>query len=437
MFVFHSLVNFRREASHIINDDKVVSEMKINSEYCQLKRMYAEWVVRTMAVLTLAGSFSGCAALQSSDSQVQTEERLKKQAEIKASLYTEENTDVKNTPTFDKSTSLKKNEIDKTPQHVLFNAEDFSRYATQTSNWLAGAFSWSKESSDEPFEIIEPETDNTSEPIILYSGSIKSSVVNDKTSLIKTDALEVLNVNNQALAQNLDQADKEGAYNQQVYELLPHLISKNETTETKIEIIAEPVLVTEVLSQVLSNDIENKKLITAINTMTNKKPSAAGISMEAFEQETRLSIRSENTKTSQKKVSEPLVNPLVGNSNAIKSWNGCSVASPTFELNSPDYTTQMWLNVFEDHLMVNTTTNIDINMKQVGIKIDNGKLQKFTSKLYASNVVWSADIQTIMKNHKSLKIIIGGDELGRNRQTADVSMAELKALYLANTRCSD
>jgi hypothetical protein len=95
----------------------------------------------------------------------------------------------------------------------------------------------------------------------------------------------------------------------------------------------------------------------------------------------------------------------------------------------------MWLNVYEDRLIVNTTTNLDIKLSQVGVKVDGGQLHKFSRNLYASNGVWEADMQVLFNTNKSLKIYIGGDELGQNRPAAEVSMAQLKELYLANSTC--
>jgi len=385
--------------------------------------MYVEKSVRTMLVLTLVGSFSGCASLQSNDSQANQEELLIEQAEIKESLYLDEaKTDEENNPAFKQTLMTKETEISETPKHVLFNSEDFSRYITETSTWLGEAFSWSGESSGKPSATINDEVEITSKSQRLNSSSPNSVGIKTESNAENVVAIE---------------APKKSSINQQVIEISAPLNDIDKPSVSKVEVSEAPVLVTEVLLSEPSRKNENEKLIAAINAITTENPSAAGIPMEVFEQEVRSRIKPDKIKAIQKQINEPSLNPLIGDSNAIKSWKGCAVSSPTIELDSPNYTTQMWLNVFEDRLMVNATTNIDINLKQVGIKVDDGKLQKFSSKLYASNVVWSADMQALFNTNKSLKIFIGGDELGRNRQAAEVSTAELKALYLANSTCSD
>jgi hypothetical protein len=428
-------VIYEHKTSHtnIINDDKVVSDMNKNSEYCQLKRMSAGWSANAIAIFVLAVGFTGCTTVQTNDSQISDEERHKKQAEIRASLVTDdenseqENTKVEKSPTMGNTTTqaitYASTEIDEASQQDFSDSKDFSRYVTNATNWLGDVFSW----SDSSTAAIEPENVVTlkSEPIvsttILNSAAkLESDDQNTNTPIDASQKAEVkispeIVVYNQALDNS------------------PLIESKALSIVENLSAEEESVLVTNSLLLDKAND--NESLITAINTLTTENPSAAGISTEVLEQEVRARINVESTIT--QPTSQPLLKPIVVNSKLLKAWQECALSTPTIELESPGYTTQMWLNVFDDRLMVNATTNIDINMKKVGIKVDNGKLQKFSGKLYASNVVWSADMQSLFKNHNSLKIFIGGDELGRNRQTTEISMADLKALYLANTNCSN
>jgi hypothetical protein len=398
--------------------------MKTNSECCQLKRMLAGWSANAITICVLAGSFTGCTTLQSNDSQISDEERHIKQAEIKASLVTgdenieQENTNVEKSALMDKTNTQETTEIDETPTQVIFDSGDLSRYVADASDWLGDVFSW----SDSAVVETEPETavvilkPKALSPTTVQTGeaALESHSHNTNTPLESSQKLAVVS------SERLD--------NEQSIEISAPLDADIPPIVEDVITAEAPVLVTELL---LDN---NENLITAINSLTTENPSAAGISIEAMDQQARARIKRENAII--KPSSQPLRNSTAGNSQALKVWQGCAVSTPTIELDSPGYTTQMWLNVFDDRLMVNATTNIDITMKQVGIKVDNGKLQKFSSKLYASNVVWSADMHALIKNHHSLTIFIGGDELGRNRQAAEVSMAELKELYLANTNCS-
>jgi len=389
--------------------------------------MYADCrlFARLLIVLAMLGSLSGCAALHSNEEpELSKIERLNKQAEIKASLFIEdENTYIENTstemkPVYEETISPKKREVQATHKQVLFNSEDFSQYAIKASNWLSEVFTLNNTSTD----LTEHEVDTVTKPQSLISNTNQAS-----EGEVEVDTN----------AKNNDLINLERSINDKVIETPATLSNKSKSVAEKVETSKEPILVTEILLLEPSSGKENIKLIAAINTMTGNNPSAAGMPVEVLEHEARSSLESGITKDIKKQMYESSLSPLTGNSKAVKSWGGCAMSSSTIELESPDYTTQMWLNVLEDRLIVNTTTNLDIKLKQVGIKVDGGQLHKFSRNLYASNAVWAADMQTLFNNNKSLKIYIGGDELGRSRPAAEVSMAELKALYLANTTCSD
>jgi hypothetical protein len=420
------------------------------SEYCQLKRKYAGWSVSAIVICVLAGSFTGCSTLESYDSQVSNEERLKAQAELKASLVAgDENIEQKNT-------SVEKDSlIEEASQPVIFGSGDLAG----ALNWLGDVFSWSDSSpdADKAVPVAEDAKVTKSEAEILVYLNSQSPAPNiapiDETAFeAHSNNKQVLIENTQKLeiasSENLDtnSAIEETALTEDIAiteesALTENIITKEEPVLTENIITKEELVLTEVIVAKQDSDVvtslerDNENIIAAINALTIENPSAAGIPTETMEQEVSARIQSE--KTVAQSESESFIKPLVKTTAEMKAaWHECALSTPTIELESPDYTTQMWLNVYDDRIMVNTTTNIDINMKQVGVKVDNGKLQKFSGKLYASNVVWSADVQSLFKNNKSLKIFIGGDELGRNRQAAEISMAELKALYKANTNCS-
>lgn len=114
----------------------------------------------------------------------------------------------------------------------------------------------------------------------------------------------------------------------------------------------------------------------------------------------------------------------------------CTLASTSMQVALDNYSTQIWLNVVGDDLLVNSTTNIDIRKPRVGVKLDNGPLQPFTKKQYATSAVWSGDLKQALQNNKQLSVVIGGDELGNRTKEVAVELVDLKRAYSEYTKCN-
>jgi len=119
-----------------------------------------------------------------------------------------------------------------------------------------------------------------------------------------------------------------------------------------------------------------------------------------------------------------------------KSPKRCRASSPTFQVDQHDYTTQVWLDIVDHQLYVNTTTNLNIKKSGVGVKAGNSKLKGFSSKTSDTGAVWGGDIEAAIKKYKNIEIHIGGSSLGNKTQQAKVSLDGLKAIYSLYSKCA-
>lgn len=114
----------------------------------------------------------------------------------------------------------------------------------------------------------------------------------------------------------------------------------------------------------------------------------------------------------------------------------CTLASSTIQVELENYSTQVWLNVIGNHLLVNSTTNIDIDKTRVGIKFDNELLQAFNKNYFQTSAVWSGDLEGALNQHKQLSISLGGNELGRRTQEISIGLKDLKKAYSEYRKCN-
>jgi len=189
--------------------------------------------------------------------------------------------------------------------------------------------------------------------------------------------------------------------------------------------------------------------IESVNQFTTANPSAAGMPMSALQVESV-----QKTFSTISKVAPVLTGPIKFQSKEYQSktaesvrwkigndWDkahrgGCHLSTPTLQLDEYDYTTQLWLNVVDDKLIVNTTTNINIDLPNVGIKAGNGTLEHFSQSLFAGNVIWSGNLNKTINSSSELSIFIGGDELGGRTQQAVIELKGLKNIYPAYQACN-
>ena len=199
-----------------------------------------------------------------------------------------------------------------------------------------------------------------------------------------------------------------------------------------------------------SIDLPAPTTVEQINNLIEENPTAAGVEAKTIASE-KTSVPEVAIVTTPK---TPSSRPKTPNSSANKTFDRkafgiwtieksgegqyagiCRVSTPTRQLDQPDYSTQLWLNIINDELIVNTSTSIDIKQQGVGIKTNNEKLTPFSKSMHSDTVVWSGDIAKILKNSHQLDIVIGGHELGKKTIATSFSLKNLKSAYSAYDDC--
>ncbi|MFV1872728.1 MAG: hypothetical protein ACMZ64_05310 [Oleiphilus sp.] len=115
----------------------------------------------------------------------------------------------------------------------------------------------------------------------------------------------------------------------------------------------------------------------------------------------------------------------------------CTLTSGTVQLDQyDDYTTQVWFNIVGDDLLVNSTTNIDVQQAQVGVQFDQKNIQPFTKNHFRTSAVWSGNLMAALEKNKTLSIRLGGNELGRKTQEVAINLQDLKNAYSEYRICN-
>ncbi len=163
--------------------------------------------------------------------------------------------------------------------------------------------------------------------------------------------------------------------------------------------------------------------VSQINSLTNENPTSVGEAKKPY-LATQETIKTQH----------------FGLWKLTPNWDGehpghCGLFTPTMQIDQDNYSTQVWLGVIDDKLLVNTSTNIDINKPGVGIQANDGKLQLFAQNRFANNAVWSGSLANTLKTNNKLNIILGGNELGQGTQEIAINLADLKKAYPRYQKC--
>lgn len=185
-----------------------------------------------------------------------------------------------------------------------------------------------------------------------------------------------------------------------------------------------------------------------VNRLIEENPTAAGIKTtdvldvpKVTEPVTLSNMSTSVKKPSASKVSSAFTTSNFGIWTVEKNWDGkhpgvCRISTPTMQIDQHDFTSQLWFSVIDGKLLVNSTTNIDIKQPGVGIKANNGTLKRFAEKVHASNAVWSGNLKKTLKSSDELKIILGGQELGKNTHETSIDLKDLKKGFPEYQKCN-
>lgn len=124
-----------------------------------------------------------------------------------------------------------------------------------------------------------------------------------------------------------------------------------------------------------------------------------------------------------------------------ENWDGqhpgeCRLSTPTIQIDQDGYATQVSFDVINGALFVNTSTNIDISLKDVGIQFGDGAVETFSDNRFANNAIWTGNLSNALNKSDELKLTLGGSELGKRRQQATIDLEDLKQAFEWYQHCN-
>ena len=200
----------------------------------------------------------------------------------------------------------------------------------------------------------------------------------------------------------------------------------------------------------LSKKLESKDkekdeyLVAEVNALTASNPTAAG-QKQAIENHTdynmdyekrTIKLMDKQLKHAMKTAQYELLSWQFSTQKAENEHADCHLSSPTIQLDSSHYTTQFWLSIEEDHLVVNATTHIDPVHPLVGIYLDNGVFERFSTEHHSHYVSWDGSISRLLKENKNIKLVISGNDLQNEVQLAAINLALLSKIYPKYQSCT-
>ncbi|MFV1873329.1 MAG: hypothetical protein ACMZ64_08430 [Oleiphilus sp.] len=208
-----------------------------------------------------------------------------------------------------------------------------------------------------------------------------------------------------------------------------------------------------------SSLLENEALVAEINALTVSQPSSAGFTspMKTLTADTSLdltlqqnvprttpqetvfedhSVLHARIKQAMKHVEVEMLNWHLDRQRVANNHETCRLSSPTIQLDSNQYTTQVWFNIERGQFILNATTHIDPTLPEVGIYLDNGKVEKFLPTQHPSYVSWAGNLNDLLAKNTKLQLVISGSDLKTEVQFASIDLDNLKQMYPKYIACN-
>ncbi|MFD2229573.1 hypothetical protein [Alkalimarinus sediminis] len=113
----------------------------------------------------------------------------------------------------------------------------------------------------------------------------------------------------------------------------------------------------------------------------------------------------------------------------------CKLKTPTLQISGKDYSSQIWLDIEEQKVVVNAYMPLNINHPKTGIQVDNQPLMPFAEKVSSTRAVVVGDMTTQLSSGKELRIFINGKEVGKQVLKRDVKLNNMNAAISALRSC--
>ncbi len=115
----------------------------------------------------------------------------------------------------------------------------------------------------------------------------------------------------------------------------------------------------------------------------------------------------------------------------------CKLSTSTLQISTSnnEYSSQIWMDIEEQRIVVNAFMPMEITHPNTGIQIDNQALIPFTEKLYSTRAVVNGDLTSELAQGKELHIFINGKEVGKQVLRRDVALTNMNSGINALQSC--
>lgn len=229
-----------------------------------------------------------------------------------------------------------------------------------------------------------------------------------------------------------------------------------EKAEISNDVTEKPKVIDETESTVGSANTDNQQQSaeTLSTTASTSSPDVASPTVAAAPIITTESTLSPAATTSESGAATPATSaatstvPLTRTGNDIgksygiwtlkNSSNGfCKLSTPTLQASTSnrDYSSQIWINIEEQRIIVNAFMPLDITHPKSGIQIDNQTLIPFTEKANSTRVVITGDHTATLAAGKQLTIFVNGKDVGKQVLQRNVKLTNMNNAINALKGC--
>lgn len=157
-----------------------------------------------------------------------------------------------------------------------------------------------------------------------------------------------------------------------------------------------------------------------------------------------LAIGAETTAADEETTGQPLTRSSKNLGKSYGIWtlkdagNGfCKLKTPTLQIGNKEYSSQIWMDIEEQKIIVNAYMALDIKHPKTGIQIDNQALVPFAEKVNSTRAVVTGDMTAQLSAGKELHIYINGKEVGKKVLKRNVKLTDMNAAISALRSCSN
>ncbi len=179
----------------------------------------------------------------------------------------------------------------------------------------------------------------------------------------------------------------------------------------------------------------------ASNTPNDDQPQLATDTAAASGE---IAVTAEEAINSEATANQPLTRSSknLGKSYGIWTLKGtdngfCKLKTPTLQIGNKEYSSQIWMDIEEQKIVVNAYMALDIEHPKTGIQIDNQALMPFADRVSSTRAVVSGDMTARLSAAKELHIFINGKEVGKQVLKRNVKLTNMNAAISALRSCSN